>query len=665
MKFKVNAQSNELLIYGPIGDDFWSEQSVLARDVVDALKDMSGELTVRINSQGGSMEDAIAIATAIQRYPGSTFTEIDGVAHSAASFIAMAADTIRMAATGVMMIHGPSMIAAGNRRDLADADAALAIYTEAMRPAYERAGAVPAAKVDEWLTDGNNHYFTASEALEFGLIDEIFSELSVAAISLNGRQDMSEEHKAAVLAAKKAEKLRIAELEDVTSLEIVQRSLEPKAIRTMLKKAIDEDTTPDELRLQVLKLVSAVADEPITARSPHDGGRDGSGRVSGGVDEHDQIAAGITDALLVRMNMDKDGEIQKRVRQSEYMGMSCVEMARRTLEANGTRVRGMNRNDIIGAAITASGRRGGYRVTADRGITHTPSDFPALMENALNKTVLRGWAEAEETWRKIARPGNIFDFRPAPRAALGEMPSLPIIDPNTGEFKYVTVSDRKEELILGTYGDIIGISRAALVNDDLQQFGRLGEKQGRAASRTVGDLVYFVLTSNPTMQQTGQPLFSVAHNNIAQDAGPPTIARLDEMTVIMGLQSDPDQHAHGLALPLQKVIVPLELRTTTRVLLRSQYDPDNVGNSRADNPFQGEFEVVADPRLSADSSVQWYGSTNPDSFDLIEVGFLEGNQEPYMETKEGWTVDGIEMKVRIDATAGPLDFRTIVRNAGA
>ena len=36
-----------------------------------------------------------------------------------------------------------------------------------------------------------------------------------------------------------------------------------------------------------------------------------------------------------------------------------------------------------------------------------------------------------------------------------------------------------------------------------------------------------------------------------------------------------------------------------------------------------------------------------------------------METKEGWTVDGIEMKVRIDATAGPLDFRTIVRNAGA
>ena len=433
----------------------------------------------------------------------------------------------------------------------------------------------------------------------------------------------------------------------------------------MERAAIDDGTTPDVLRDMVLQQISARHAGPVSQRSRHDGGSTGQDRVELVADGLDQMAAGMTDALAVRMNLGLDDKARDRVRQSEYMGMSAVEMARRCLESNGQRVRGMNRNDIVGAALTASGRRGSFRVSADRGITHTPSDFPALLENALNKAVLRGWEETPETWRMIGRPSSIPDFKPAPRSALGEMPSLPPIDPNTGEFRYVTVGDRKESIVLGTYGDIIGITRQALVNDDLAQFGRLGVKQGRAASRRVGDLVYFVLTSNPTMEQTGQALFSAQHNNLASNVGPPNIERLDEMKVIMGLQQDPDQNVHGLGLRLQRVIVPLELETLTRTLAVSQYDPADTNNSRAPNPFQNTFEVVADPRLSTDSDVVWYGSTEPDTYDVIEVGFLEGRQEPYMETRDGWTVDGIEMKVRIDAAAAPMDFRTMVRNAGA
>ena len=74
--------------------------------------------------------------------------------------------------------------------------------------------------------------------------------------------------------------------------------------------------------------------------------------------------------------------------------------------------------------------------------------------------------------------------------------------------------------------------------------------------------------------------------------------------------------------------------------------------------------VVADPRLSADSAVQWYAVAGP-GFDTVEVAFLDGVTEPRVEEKAGWTVDGTEFKVALDVAASPMEFRSFVRNAGA
>ena len=50
--------------------------------------------------------------------------------------------------------------------------------------------------------------------------------------------------------------------------------------------------------------------------------------------------------------------------------------------------------------------------------------------------------------------------------------------------------------------------------------------------------------------------------------------------------------------------------------------------------------------------------------DTIEVTYLDGNDTPYLEAKDGWTVDGAEFKVRINAAVSPLDFRTLAKNTG-
>ncbi len=657
--YQVKAQAREILIYGDIGPSWFAEQSVEARDVVDALEDLNGAdpIHVRINSHGGALADGVAIYNALRRHEADIVTEIDGYAYSVGSLIAMAGDTIRMPDNTMLMIHAPWAGVDGNAADMREAANVLDKHASTMASAYERGGKVDADAVAGWLDGSKDHYFTALEARNAGLIDIITPGLAIAAQGprlATDRGNFMDSNIADIEAkATEKERQRIADIDRVFALGTV--ALVPQSQRNSIrKKAIEDSLSPEQT--SALLLQALPHEDPVTASGANDAvtGSTRRSAITAGDDRIDKMHEGIRLALYSRANI-ATAEQKKDIRKNEFFAMSLTELARYCLQARGEDVRGQNRSQIVGRALSIRG---------DLGITHSTSDFPALLEDTLNKAVLKGWDEVEETWRMIAAPGApITDFREQSRVAIGEYPTLTPLGQN-GEYKYVTVGDRKEAIILGTYGSIIGIGREAIVNDDLAQFTTISRKQGRAASRLVGDLVYAVLTGNPTMRQDGVPLFDAQHNNIATVTGPPSVATLDNHRLLMGLQKDSDSHAHGLNLPLQRVIVPKALETTANVLRAAEDNPDTVGD-RSPNPFQGTYEVAADARLDAVSQVIWYSSTNPDTFDTIEVGFLQGQEQPYLETKDGWTRDGVELKVRLDAAASPMDFRTFVRNAGA
>jgi ATP-dependent Clp protease protease subunit len=108
---------NELTIYGDIGESFWGA-SVSAVDVKDMLSEMDGDITVRINSAGGSVFDGFAIYNLLAQHDGQVHVKVDGWAASAASVIAMAGDTIEMADNSMIMIHEPWTMAVGDSRDM-------------------------------------------------------------------------------------------------------------------------------------------------------------------------------------------------------------------------------------------------------------------------------------------------------------------------------------------------------------------------------------------------------------------------------------------------------------------------------------------------------------------------------------------------------------------
>ena len=75
-------------------------------------------------------------------------------------------------------------------------------------------------------------------------------------------------------------------------------------------------------------------------------------------------------------------------------------------------------------------------------------------------------------------------------------------------------------------------------------------------------------------------------------------------------------------------------------------------------------EVIADARLDANSTTAWYLAAGND-FDTVEVAYLDGNKTPFIEEQAGWSSDGVEVKVRMDAGVAPLEYRTLYKNPGA
>jgi ATP-dependent Clp protease, protease subunit len=143
------------------------------------------DLTVEINSGGGSVFDGSEIYTALKDYPGNVTVKIVGLAASAASVIAMAGDKVMMSPTSQMMIHNATVYAGGDYRDMDHMSNVLKNVNQTVANAYK----LRTGKEDEELLSlmDSETWFTPQQALEKGFIDEImFNEMKFAASYNNG-----------------------------------------------------------------------------------------------------------------------------------------------------------------------------------------------------------------------------------------------------------------------------------------------------------------------------------------------------------------------------------------------------------------------------------------------------------------------------------------------
>lgn len=154
--------------------DLFGMESTAPKDVQDVIDAAGGEeLEVYINSGGGSVEAGSEIYTALKSYRGSVKIYITGIAHSAASVIAMAGYS-EMSPTALMMVHCVSMGVSGNHKDMRKGAEILETADEALCSAYmEKAGM---GKEDALAMMEQETWLTAEQAKERGMVDAVMFE---------------------------------------------------------------------------------------------------------------------------------------------------------------------------------------------------------------------------------------------------------------------------------------------------------------------------------------------------------------------------------------------------------------------------------------------------------------------------------------------------------
>lgn len=166
-------------VYGGIGDEF-DDGGVTAVSFVRALRDADGEdVTIHINSSGGSVFDANTMAEALRGYKGHTTASIEGLAASAASYFALTADDVVINPSALMMIHNPWDFAVGDAEDMRKKADMLDKARSTISAQYARKTGRTVDEIEE-LMDAET-WFTAQEAVEFGLVDRMSDSEPIAA----------------------------------------------------------------------------------------------------------------------------------------------------------------------------------------------------------------------------------------------------------------------------------------------------------------------------------------------------------------------------------------------------------------------------------------------------------------------------------------------------
>jgi hypothetical protein len=321
-----------------------------------------------------------------------------------------------------------------------------------------------------------------------------------------------------------------------------------------------------------------------------------------------------------------------------FTGMTLLRLAEEILTIGGVNCRGMSKREIATRAMSTS-------------------DFANILADVTNKTLRTGYDSAPRTFVGVFRQTTAADFKNINRVQLSGAPSLVKVLED-GEFKYGKYTDGKETYALSTYGRIVPITRQTIINDDLDAFTRIPQQYGRAAADLESDIVWSVVVDNDALSDGNNLFDNTNHGNHIDSGGTIDVTSLGVMRKSMRLQTGLEGRLINV-MP-KWLIIGADLETVAEQVLSSTYVPVSAGTTMPER-FRNQLQLVVEPRLTG---APWYGAADFNQVDTIEYAYLEGESGPFTETREGFNIDGIEVKCRHDFAAKAIDHRGLFKNDG-
>ena len=366
-------------------------------------------------------------------------------------------------------------------------------------------------------------------------------------------------------------------------------------------------------------------------------------------DERDKLRRAITDALLLRsgvfyrkLALDKGGEVEKRELErkpapghEDFANYGLQEIARRCLVAANQPQGG----DIMGMV----------------GRAFLSSDLKNILDTVSNKIFEAGFDTVPSEWRQWASVGSVPDFRLNTIVNVGGLSDLDKIVDDVG-YQYGRLKDDSWTFKIETWGKLYAIYRHMIVSNEWGLIEEMNLLMGETAGRKLGDLAYDLLSDNAPLKD-GIPLFHANHNNLITGTALST-SLLGQAVRQAALQKD-FSTGRSIGVNLNKILAPMALYDVLEGFFGTTQFVENGGATSRTNIYAGSrFTRIFDARLDDKDPKSFYMLA---SNRTVRMYFLQGRQDPYIEQREGWTVDGVEYKVRMDAAAVPMSYQTMVK----
>jgi len=440
------------------------------------------------------------------------------------------------------------------------------------------------------------------------------------------------------------------------------------------EKLILEGVTADNARTHLVALVN---DKRASVTGAANDDNTVVGRpsvITVGADKaRESFRVAATHAILQRAGVPIEKLVKPHERTDEFRNASLRDILDYSLEYSGhdKACRGASKEMKVRTAMANRGGagfafQGKEDLSIRSGYAHTSSDFPYILANVANLALQVGYSLANVTYNSgWARIVSIDDFKARSVVALSEAPSLSLIGEN-GEYQHKRLSEKREQYSLATYGEIISITRQAIINDSVDAFTRIPMMIGAAARRTINRTLYDILKTNAALSDT-VALFHSTHANVGT-AGAPSVTTIAELKKLMRMQSGMAAAADNGAASLLNIepafilFGPSQEETILQILHNSIIATQS---DKTVSSWVSSLKPVCEPELENTPDActgDYFLSAAPTMIDTVELGLLNGVDAPFMEEKVGFDVDGMEFKVRVDVGAKAIDYRGLAVN---
>ena len=349
-------------------------------------------------------------------------------------------------------------------------------------------------------------------------------------------------------------------------------------------------------------------------------------------DEGDKLRGAVSDAILMRTGASMDAERASAARS----------------------FRGMRLRAIADECMARAGVQNPQYMDDDEAFRRAMSPdaaFASILDATVQKSISAAYAAAPTTFEAITRAGTLSDFKPAKVYRISEAGDLVEIKQG-GEFTFDEMTDSGATAQLVTYGRTWGFTRQAMINDDLSVLTSVPAAYVRACKRGINKAVY---------RRIAGITYNSSKGNLGT-AGKISVGTVGELRAKMRTQKN-IRGKEVLNIEGRIIAVPAELEVAAMELVNSTANPAGA-NSGVANVFRNALSVVVDAELDTYSSTAYYLIADPMDLEGIRVSYLNGRQEPNLESRMSWDRLGMEWRIYMDYGVDVIDEKAFAKNAG-